>query len=90
MNIAELARRTEQDQLQQEHNLLEILDVLRAIDPEIAEQMVEVFGDRIKAARWLSAPVRSLGGVAPLQAFAAGKRGDVLGVLLQIRHGAYG
>lgn len=90
MTIADLARRTEQDQLQLEHKLLEILDALRDNDPEIAEQTIEVFGDRIKAARWLTGPVRSLGSVAPLQVLAKGKREDVLSMLHQIRHGVYG
>jgi uncharacterized protein (DUF2384 family) len=90
VTIADLARRTEQDHLQQEHDLLEILDALRDIDPETAEQTIMVFGDRIKAARWLTGPVRSLGGGVPLRLLAAGKRGDVLAVLHRIRHGVYG
>ena len=37
MNIAELAQLTELHQLQHEHSLLELLDALRVIDPEVAD-----------------------------------------------------
>lgn len=90
MNIAELAQLAELHQLQHERSLLELLDALRDIDPKVAERTVEVFDDKTSAASWLASPVRSLGGVTPLQALAEGKREDVLRVLHQIRHGIYG
>lgn len=77
MNIAELAQRAELQQLQHERSLLELLDHLRAIDPEAAERATYVFDDEASAAHWLASPVMSLGGVMPLQ------------VLGQISHGVY-
>ncbi len=90
MDIAELAQLAELHQLQHEHSLLEMLDNLQAIDPEVAERAIHVFDDKTGAATWLANPVRSLGGVTPLQALAEGRREDVLRVLHQILHGIYG
>jgi len=90
MNIAELAQLAELHQLQHENTLLEMLDNLRTIDPEIAAQAVSVFDDKTTAAGWLASSVRSLGGATPLQALAEGRRADVLRVLGQIAHGVYG
>lgn len=90
MNIAELAQLAELHQLQHEHSLLEMLDHLRAIDPEVTKRTVDAFDDKTSAANWLTNPVRSLGGVTPLQALAEGRREDVLRVLNQIGHGVYG
>ncbi|TAM43562.1 MAG: DUF2384 domain-containing protein [Gammaproteobacteria bacterium] len=90
MNIADLARLAEHNQLRHEHTLVDMFDALRSIDPEVAEQTIYVFGDRTKAARWLTGPIKSLGGVRPLQVLAEGKREDVLRVLHQIGHGVYG
>ena len=90
MDIAELAQLAELHQLQHERSLLEMLDNLRAIDLEVAQRAVGVFDDKTSAASWLASPVRSLGGVTPLQALAEGKREDVLRVLHQIGHGVYG
>ena len=90
MDIAELAQLAELHQLQHERSLLELLDNLRDIDPEVAERAVDAFDDKTSAANWLTSPVRSLGDIAPLQALAEGKREDVLRVLHQIMHGVYG
>lgn len=90
MDMDELVNLAELHQLQHERSLLELLDALRDIDPEVAERAVEVFSDKTSAARWLTNPVRSLGGVIPLQALVDGKREDVLRALQQIRHGVYG
>ena len=90
MDIVELAQLAELHQLQHERSLLEVFDGLRAIDPEVADQATHVFDDRTGAAAWLANPVRSLGGVTPLQALAEGRREDVLRVLHQILHGIYG
>ncbi len=90
MNIAELAQLAERHQLKHERSLLDLLDNLRDIDPEVAERAVDVFDDKTGAASWLANPVRSLGDIAPLQTLAEGKREDVLRVLNQIRHGVYG
>ena len=90
MGITELAQLAELHHLQHERSLLEMLDGLRDIDPEVADQAIHVFDDRTGAAAWLANPVRSLDGVTPLQALAEGKREDVLRVLHQIRHGVYG
>ena len=90
MDIAELAQLAELHQLQHERSLLELLDNLRDIDPEVAERAVDTFDDKASAANWLASPVRSLGDITPLQALAEGKREDVLRVLHQIRHGVYG
>ena len=90
MDIAELAQLTELHQLQHEHSLLEMLDNLRAIEPEVAERAIHVFDDKTGAATWLANPVRSLGGVTPLQALAEGRREDVLRALDQIVYGVYG
>lgn len=84
MNLAEL------HQLQHERSLLEQLDALRDIDPDVVRQTVEVFDDKTNAANWLASPVGSMGGVIPLQALVDGKREDVLRALQQIRHGVYG
>lgn len=89
MDIAELAQLAELQQLQHERLLLELLEHLRAIDPEVAERAIHVFDDKASAANWLAIPVMSLGGVMPLQALAEGKREDVLRVLGQILHGVY-
>lgn len=89
MNIAELSQRAKLQQLQHERSLLDLLDHLRAIDPEVAERAIYVFDDKASAANWLASPVMSLGGVMPLQALAEGKREDVLRVLGQILHGVY-
>jgi len=90
MKITELAQLADLHKLQHEHSLLEMLDGLREIDPEVTERAFYVFGDRTKAAAWLANPVRSLGGVMPLQALAEGRREDVLRVLDQVCHGVYG
>ena len=90
MDIAELAQLAELHQLQHERSLLELLDHLRDIDPEVAERAVDAFDDKTSAASWIANPVRSLGDIAPLQALAEGKREDVLRVLHQIMHGVYG
>lgn len=89
MDITELAQLAELQQLQHERSLLELLDALRAIDPEVAERAIYVFDDKTSAAGWLANPVMSLGGVMPLQALAEGRRADVLRVLGQISHGVY-
>lgn len=89
MDINELAQLAELQQLQHERSLLELLDHLRTIDPEVAERAIYVFDDRTSAANWLANPVISLGGVMPLQVLAEGKREDVLRVLGQILHGVY-
>lgn len=90
MDINELAQFAELHQLQHENTLLELLDNLRAIDPEVAAQAIRVFDDKASAAGWLASLVRSLGGATPLQALADGRRADVLRVLGQIAHGVYG
>ncbi len=90
MNIAELAQLAELHQLQHERSLLEMLDNLRAIEPELAERAIYVFDDKTGAAAWLANSVRSLGGVTPLQALAEGRREDVLRALDQIVYGVYG
>lgn len=90
MDIAELAQLAELHQLQHERLLLEVFDGLHDIDPEVADRAIHVFDDRTGAATWLANPVRSLGGVTPLQALAEGRREDVLRVLNQILHGIYG
>ncbi len=90
MNIAELTRLAERNQLQHEHALLEMFDALHAIDPEVAERTLDVYdGDRLGAATWLANPVMSLGGLTPLQVLAEGRREDVLTVLHQIFYGIY-
>lgn len=89
MNIAELAQHAELHQLQHERALLDLLDHLQQIDPEVAQRAVDVFDDNTNAAGWLASPVRSLGGLTPLQALAEGRREDVLTVLHQILHGIY-
>lgn len=81
MDINELAQHAELQQLQHEHSLLELLDHLRAIDPELAERAIYVFDDKASAAGWLASPVMPLGGVMSLQVLAEGRREDVLRVL---------
>jgi len=56
MNIAELAQLAELHQLQHERSLLELLDGLRDIDPEVAERAVEVFDDKTSAPAGSPAP----------------------------------
>lgn len=89
MHITDLVKVTERQQLEFERSLLEVFDGLRDIDPEVADQAIHVFDDKTRAATWLANPVRSLGGVTPLQALAEGRREDVLRVLDQIAHGVY-
>ncbi len=90
MNIAELAQAAELHQFQHEHALLEMLDRLQQIDPEVAERALYVYdGDKIGAATWLANPVQSLGGLTPLQVLAEGRRQDALTVLHQLLHGVY-
>lgn len=88
--IEELASLAEQARSGLDHSLIELLDRLQDLDPEIVDMMLRVFGDSTKAARWLANSVMSLGGVTPLRALAEGRREDVLRVLHQISYGIYG
>ena len=90
MNVKELARLAERHQSQVERSLLELLDRLREIDPEIAARAVYVFDDQTDAALWFTKPVITLGGMTPLQALAKGRREDVLRVLNEILYGLPG
>lgn len=87
MNVKELARLAERQQLKEKRARREMLDLLRDIDPEVAERAVYVFHDKTDAANWLASPVLTLGGVTPLQALAEGRREDVLRVLNEIFYG---
>lgn len=89
MNLADLVQLAERHQLQYERSLLDLLEHLRQIDPEVADRTVYVFGDKAMAAHWLANPVRTLGGAVPLRLLAQGKRQDVLKILHQILHGIY-
>lgn len=90
MDIKALARLAERHRSREERAQSEMLDLLREIDPEVAEQAVYIFHDKTDAARWLASPVLTLGGVTPLQALAAGKRMDVLRILYGILYGLPG
>ena len=81
MKVEELASLAERSRSKFERSLTEVLDSLRDIDPEVADQALYVFDNRTKTVCWLASPVRSLGGVTPLQALAEGRREDVLRVL---------
>jgi len=87
MNVKELARLAERQQLSEEHSRQELLDHLRNIDPEVAALAEYVFDDQSDAALWLTRSVITLGGITPLQALAKGKREDVPRVLNGILYG---
>lgn len=89
MDIAELVQLAKQHHRQHDLVLLSVLNHLREIDPEVATGAIGVFGDRTRAAEWLVTPVRSIGGIAPIEALAGNRRIDVLRVLDQIAHGIY-
>ena len=90
MNVKELARLAERQQLKEENSRQELLDHLREIDPEVTERAVYVFDDQTDAAIWLTKPVITLGGITPLQTLAEGRREDVLRVLNELFYGLPG
>ena len=61
-----------------------LLQRLEALDAEVAKRVIETFGDRTKAARWLATAQRGLNYVTPYQTLAQGSRQAVLDALGQI------
>lgn len=63
---------------------------LEALDPEVAESVVETFGDRYLAARWLVGVHPIVSKRTPYEDLARGRREVVLNALGRILYGVYG
>lgn len=74
---------------EQEHaeRLEELLQRLEALDPEVAQQAVFVFEDRVEAALWLTSLHLALGKRSPYELLARGQRQEVLEALMRFLHG---
>lgn len=67
-----------------------LLERLEILDPEVAKRAIEVFVDRLRAARWLATGQHGLGDATPYQVLAQGKRQAVIEELGRIEHGTFG
>jgi antitoxin Xre/MbcA/ParS-like protein len=55
-------------------------------DRDLAEQMLEVFGDPAPATRWFTSPSREFSGQTPLRMIADGHRQSLIGELARRTH----
>jgi len=62
---------------------------LEKLDPEVAQQALETFGDHAKAAYWLGKALRQFGDRSSYEMLAQGKRLEVLEALTRIDHGFF-
>ena len=70
-----------------ERDLLELLDRLERIDPDLVVRAVQTLDDRSFAAEWLMSQHQQLNGLSPLQAVAKGRRAEVIAILGRIEYG---
>jgi len=66
---------------------MEALGALERVDPELASQLLELFGDRTRAANWLCR--RSSFAESPFQLVATGDRQQVVSAITRINHGMF-
>jgi hypothetical protein len=62
---------------------------LENLDAEVAQQALETFGDRAKAAYWLGKARRQFGDQSPYEMLAQGQRREVLDTFFRIDHGFF-
>lgn len=77
-SISDLARHAEDV----DRHLLELFASLEALDPEVATRILDTLGERLDAAHWIIRPVPGLGGLTPVRVLAAGRRQDLLDLLI--------
>lgn len=70
-----------------ERDLLEFLDRLERVDPDLVARTLQTLDDRSFAAQWLTSQHRALNGLSPLQAVAKGRRAEVIAILGRIEYG---
>lgn len=70
-----------------ERDLLELLDRLNRVDPDLVMRTVQTLDDRSLAAQWLMSQHQQLNGLSPLQAVAMGRRSEVIAILGRIEYG---
>lgn len=70
-----------------ERDLLEFLDRLERVDPDLVARTLQTLDDRSFAAQWLTSQHRALNGLSPLQAVAKGRRAEVIAILGRIECG---
>lgn len=70
-----------------ERELLELLDRLERVDPDLVVRTVQTLDDRSFAAQWLMSQHQQLNGLSPLQAVAKGRRAEVIAILGRIEYG---
>jgi len=63
------------------------MEALRAIDPNVIEELVATFGSEDRAAGWLISRTIGFGGRCALDLLAQGEREEVLQVLHNLRYG---
>jgi len=66
-----------------------LLQRLEKLDPEVAQQALETFGNRTKAAHWLGKALRQFGDQSAYEMLAHGKRLEVLEALVRIDSGFF-
>jgi hypothetical protein len=86
-SLERLARAAQYLEQERAAQLEALLKRLEALDPEVAKEAVEVFGDRAQAARWLASRPLSLARRSPYEELARGQRKEILNVLGRFLHG---
>lgn len=70
-----------------ERDVLELLNRLERVDPDLVARAVQTLNDRLFAAQWLMSRHQGLNGLSPLQAVAKGRRAEVISILGGIEYG---
>ena len=70
-----------------ERDVLELLNRLERVDPDLVARAVQTLNDRLFAAQWLMSRHQGLNGLSPLQAVAKGRRAEVIAILGRIEYG---
>lgn len=80
------------ERLRNDHDdgLEQLLKRLEELDSELATRVIEVFGNRSVAARWLARRRPCFRDQNPYPVIARGERQDVLDALGRIDHGTFG
>jgi uncharacterized protein (DUF2384 family) len=89
--LISFARMLEASDRAHERLIMQSFKRFRARYPELANEMLHVWGDDARpAARWLCRPRAELGDVSPLRAAAEGRQEEVRRVLGRMEHGVHG
>ena len=88
-SLAQLAEDAKFMERERQARLEAFFQRLENLDPEVAQQALETFGDRARAASWLGKARRQFSDQSPYEMLAQGQRREVLDTFFRIDHGFF-